>query len=221
MIRAIRSLSCSRFLQIRSILNGPAIPANRKFRSIESFATYQTNAPTNYLDRSLQLKSTFEVDLLPILNAPRHWTNSTTNKTDDSRSQADKNVLQKRHIKEAFTMKCSQNSSAAGVSISAKSDSIRPESCPPCEPCPKQISDPPTPTASKKPSKGGRLVGGLFSLAAKIILATGVVLFSDAIGVWENPTSWELMQIKWNQLVSDVEEAVSDKNSFGYINCEK
>lgn len=215
MFRAIRSFSCSRVVKI---LNVPEFPKVQKFRSIESFVNYQAKATTNFQKSYLQclrpFPNTFEVNLLPILKRPHQFTTYISEKTNDFRRKSPKNVLQCRQNKEALVMNCSE----AGAS--AKSESRGTENCPPCEPCPNNTVPPP-PTTSKKSSKGGRLVGGLFALVAKFIIAAGVIQFSDSIGVWDNPTSWELMQIKWKQFVKDVEGIVADKDSFGFKNREK
>lgn len=221
MIRALRSLSCSRVLQFRSILNGPEILTVKKFRSIQSFVNYQSNATTNFQEFCLQsqrpFRKTFEVNLLPILKTPHQLTTYMEKKNFDFRHQSPKNFLRCRQIKEAVALNCSQNSPADSVYLSAKTDSRRPVNCPPCEPCPIKSAVQPPPPASENPSKEGRLVGGLFTLVIKFVIAVGVVQFSDAIGVWDNPTSWELMQIKWKQFAKDVEGIVIDN----YHNREK
>lgn len=214
MIRTIRSLSCSRVLQIRSILR-PKSLAVQKFRSIESFVNYRANAQTNFQESCLQclrpLRNPFEINFLTVLKPPHQLNTYISEKTEEP-----KNFVQCRKIKETSVMNCSQNS----ASLSIKSDSNPPD-CPPCEPCPNKFTEPPPTTSANKPSKGGRLIAGLFLLVAKFFIAAGIVQFSDAIGVWDNPTSWELMQIKWKKFVNDIEGIVIENSSFGYTNRKK
>lgn len=218
MFRIIRSLSCSRVTPIRSILNVHRIPTLHKFHSIESFVNYQANTPNNFQESCLNclrpFRKAFEVNTLPILKTPRRLTNYIAEKTqalpiEDFQRQPFNN------FQTLAMMRSHEDLSPASVSLSALS---RPESCPPCEPCSSTSNATLPSNPQKKPSKGGRLVIGLFTLVAKFFIAVGVVCFSGIIGVWDNPSSWTLLQTRWNQFIKDAEDIVIENDSFDYKN---